>query len=107
MVSGSVMAGRAPDALLGVIVFSPAGKMLKSITSAPALAFASIIAWRSDPAPVSAVVVTVNVAPSEVKLASSGAHRRNKRCLYMVRACGFCVRSLRSRADFDRLDKVN
>ena len=38
--------------------------------SAPAAAFASRIAWRNDPAPASAVFVTVNVA------ADSGAARK-------------------------------
>ena len=33
--------------------------MLKAIVSAPGLALASVIAWRSDPAPASADVVTV------------------------------------------------
>jgi hypothetical protein len=36
--------------------------MLNSIVSVPAFAFASRIACRSEPAPLSAVVVTVNVA---------------------------------------------
>jgi hypothetical protein len=44
------------------IVWTPAPGMLKSIVSAPGFAFASRIAWRSEPAPESALVVTVNVA---------------------------------------------
>jgi hypothetical protein len=36
--------------------------MLNAIRSSPGLAFASVIAWRSDPAPLSFVLVTVNVA---------------------------------------------
>src|SRR6187397_2162626 len=35
--------------------------MLKAIVSGPAFAFASVIAWRSEPAPVSAVLMTVKV----------------------------------------------
>ena len=41
----------------------PAPETLKTIVSAtPGVALASMIAWRSDPAPVSAVLVTVKVA---------------------------------------------
>jgi hypothetical protein len=36
--------------------------MLNVIVSAPGVAFASRIAWRNDPAPLSSVFVTVNVA---------------------------------------------
>ena len=39
--------------------------MLKAIVSAPAFALASRIAWRSDPAPESLVLVTVKVAPGQ------------------------------------------
>jgi len=40
----------------------PAPVTLKAIVSAPAAALASVIAWRSDPAPESLVLVTVKVA---------------------------------------------
>src|SRR5262245_29504690 len=47
----------------GVIVWTPAPGMSKTIVSAPAIAFASMIACRSEPAPKSSVLMTVNVAP--------------------------------------------
>ena len=56
IVTGEVMAGSAE---LGVIVWTPEPVMLKLIVSAPGFALASRIAWRSEPAPESAVVVTV------------------------------------------------
>ena len=40
----------------------PAPETLNAIVSAPAAAFASVIAWRSEPAPESLVLVTVKVA---------------------------------------------
>ena len=50
---------RFGSGVTGVIVCTPLPTMLNWIVSAPGLAFASRIAWRSDPAPESAVVVTV------------------------------------------------
>ena len=47
---------------VGVIVWTPAPGMAKAIRSVSALALASRIAWRSDPAPESFVFVTVKVA---------------------------------------------
>ena len=44
------------------IVLTPPPAMLKVIASAPAAAFASMMAWRSEPAPASFVLVTVKVA---------------------------------------------
>ncbi len=41
--------------------------MLKAIVSSPGLALASRIACRSDPAPESLVLVTVNVLPARVE----------------------------------------
>ena len=58
--TGSVIGGRM-DA--GTIVWTPAPGMSNAIVSSvPTDAFESRIAWRSDPAPESAVVVTVIVA---------------------------------------------
>ncbi len=54
---GPVIGRQAPVA--GVIVWTPEPTMLKAIVSAPGLALASRIAWRSVPAPESAVEVTV------------------------------------------------
>jgi hypothetical protein len=47
--------------LATAIVWTPAPGMLNAISSSPGLPFASRTAWRSEPAPESAVVVTVNV----------------------------------------------
>ena len=58
-VTGPVIAG---SGVVGVIVWTPVPGMAKAIVSAPMAAFASRIAWRSDPAPLSAVLVTVKVA---------------------------------------------
>src|SRR5580765_8644680 len=58
--------------------------MLKWIESAPALPLASVIAWRSDPAPESVVFGTVRVAPETAAArrrsdAAVGATRRVRR----------------------------
>src|SRR6188508_1595265 len=71
-VTGSVVLG---SHVVSTIVWTPAPGMLKSIVSAPGLAFASVIAWRSDPAPESALVVTVKVAAS-VETAADRARTR-------------------------------
>ena len=59
IVTGLVITG---SAVAGTIVWTPEPTMLKAIVSAPAAALASRIAWRSDPAPASSMLVTVNVA---------------------------------------------
>src|ERR1041385_1930300 len=46
----------------GMIVCTPLPGMLKVMVSAPGFEFADRIAWRSDPAPLSFVLMTVNVA---------------------------------------------
>src|SRR5262245_60859200 len=58
-VVGCMTVGR-PD--VGAIVCTPEPGMAKTMVSGPAFALASRIAWRSEPAPESFVVVTVNVA---------------------------------------------
>ena len=67
IITGSVIKGSADS---GVIVCTPAPGMLKMIVFKPAQLFTSSIACRSDPAPLSAVVVTtpatVSVAEFEV-----------------------------------------
>ena len=47
------------SAAVSEIVCTPAAAMLKPMLSAPALAFASMSAWRSDPAPALLVLTTV------------------------------------------------
>ena len=47
--------------------------MLKLIVCGPALPFASAMAWRSDPAPVSLVLVTVNVVARADAAANTSA----------------------------------
>ena len=59
MVTVSVMSGRSVP---GVMTQGAVPAMLKSMTSAPALALAFVIASRRLPAPVSAIVVTVKDA---------------------------------------------
>jgi hypothetical protein len=50
----------------GVIVCTPPGGMLKLIVCAPEFAFTSRIACVNEPAPLSLVLVTVNVAAQAV-----------------------------------------
>ena len=59
MITGCVIAGSPEERK---IVWTPLPGMLNSMTSSPKFAFASRIAWRSDPAPESSVLMTVNVA---------------------------------------------
>ena len=54
-VTGSVMPGSADD---GEMVFAPPPPMLKAITSAPRCELALEIACRSEPLPLSLVLVT-------------------------------------------------
>ena len=59
MITGSVMVG---SGVSGAIVCGPAPDVERDRVERPVLAFASRIAWRSEPAPLSLVLVTVNVA---------------------------------------------
>src|SRR4029079_16310377 len=59
MMTGSVIVG---SAVAGLMVCTPLPGMLKQSVSNPALAFASRIACRSEPAPLSFVLVTAQVA---------------------------------------------
>ena len=65
MITASVITGNAEAS---VIVCTPPPRMLKLIVSMPAMAFALMSAWRSEPAPLSLVLVTVNSesVPSQV-----------------------------------------
>src|ERR1700722_10534767 len=56
MTTASVIAGRAD---VGAMVWAPV-PMRNRMVSVPAVAFALVIAWRSEPRPLSAVVVTLN-----------------------------------------------
>jgi hypothetical protein len=58
IVSGSVMAGNGEPTKRN---WMPVPGILKFIVSGPEIAFASVIACRSDPGPMSSVFVTVNV----------------------------------------------
>ena len=68
IVTGSVISGRAEA---GEMVWTPVAGMAKTMTSAPTFALASRIAWRRDPAPLSAVLVTVRVAPASATAGAS------------------------------------
>src|SRR5262245_19518707 len=72
MVTGSVMVGRTD---VGAMVRTPAPGTLKAIRSAPGLALASRIACLNDPAPPSAVLVTVKVAVAGTARSSSRSRR--------------------------------
>src|SRR5262245_41887272 len=58
MTTGDVIVGSVVSTS---IVCTPLPGILKWIVSVPAFVLASVIAWRSDPAPLSAVLVTVYV----------------------------------------------
>ncbi len=60
IVARAVSAGRG---VARAIVCGPLPAMLNATVSPPAALLASMIAWRRDPAPESAVDVTVKVAP--------------------------------------------
>src|ERR1043166_4878539 len=60
MITGPVNTGSGS---VGIIVRGGIPGIWNSIASGPLAAFASRIAWRKDPAPLSFVVVTVKVAP--------------------------------------------
>jgi len=57
----------------------PAGGMLKSISSGVGVAFASNMAWRRDPGPESAVVVTTKVAAWSGNVATPNANAKRNR----------------------------
>src|SRR3954454_7285353 len=57
MITGSVISGRA--AVAGLIVCTPEPGIANVMVSRPGLAFAFVIACRSDPIPASFVLVTV------------------------------------------------
>src|SRR5688500_1295825 len=63
MTTASVTAGSGVERL---IVCGPAPGMLKRISSAPGAAFASTMAWRSEPGPLSFVLVTRSIGSSMV-----------------------------------------
>src|SRR5215475_453285 len=74
--TGSVVAGvmvQTPPAS------QPAPETLNAMVSRPALPLASVIAWRSDPRPVSLVFVTVNVAASSEAAQSASARQKRTR----------------------------
>ena len=61
MVTAPVIVGRAES---GDMVCTPEPGMLKVIVSVPVISFASSIACRNNPTPLSFVLVTVNVCPA-------------------------------------------
>src|SRR6516165_464157 len=57
----------------GSIVWTPAPRMVKAIVTGPAVkVLASRIAWRSEPGPLSAVVVTTKTPSVSTSCAASG-----------------------------------
>src|SRR5216117_2826843 len=76
----------------GAIVCTPAPGMLNVIVSAPGFALASRIACRSEPAPLSLVLVTVNVAAkrdcawrSEAAVRHTVSEKRESRRVVVIR----------------------
>ncbi len=70
----------------GAIVWTPDPTMLNSMVSAPTLPLASVIACRSEPGPVSAVVVTVYVV-AEAADSASRPVARNTPIVFMGSPC--------------------
>src|SRR5438067_763631 len=68
MVTVSEMIGRP---VWGVMVCRPVPLMLKEMTSAPTWPLALMMAWRSEPAPLLAVLVTVKVLARDADALSS------------------------------------
>ncbi len=77
--TGPVTEGRRDSA---VIVCGPAPGIAKAMMSGPPAALASRIAWRSEPGPLSAVLVTLNVAapagPAARAATAKASARRNE-----------------------------
>src|ERR1044071_313489 len=71
MVTVSVTTGSGER---GLMVWTPAPGMLKVMLSTPAVAFASRMAWRREPAPASFVFVTTKPAAC-TRLTSAKPHR--------------------------------
>ena len=63
MTTGSVSVGRADS---GAIVWTPVPGMLKVIVCTPGVALASVMTWRSEPVPVSLVLVTTKLRPEKL-----------------------------------------
>jgi hypothetical protein len=69
IVTGSEIVGKAVE---GAIVWSPEPGMLKTIVSAPGLAFASRIACLNEPAPLLPALVTTKMDAGAVGATASG-----------------------------------
>ena len=78
MTTGSVIVGRAEA---GVMACTPEPIAKTIVSRTPADAFESRIACRSDPAPESAVVVTVSVAAGARPEARSPIATKDARCI--------------------------
>src|ERR1051325_1234988 len=73
MMTASVIEGNAEP---GVMVCAPV-PIWKLMVSTPLVALASRMAWRSEPAPLSLVVVTTNVAPGVARPCKTIARKAN------------------------------
>src|SRR5687767_7818771 len=69
MKTGPVIGG---SGRFGVMMWGPAPGMLKAIRSEPGAAFASWIAWLSDPGPLELVLVTTSAPPPGAVTAAQG-----------------------------------
>src|SRR3954451_14532953 len=79
MTTGAAIAGRLVEMGIG---WKPDPGMSNAIMSRPKWALASVIAWWSDPAPVSAVLVTVKVSAR-----AAAAHREPARAARTAIGC--------------------
>src|SRR3989442_1046307 len=83
MVTGSVMYGSDES---GVMVCTPVPEMLNAMRSVPAVPLALVMAQRSEPSPLSLVLVTVNVAA--VAANDKASHPTRKKRVFMELAGG-------------------
>src|SRR5437016_847028 len=83
MITGRVIAG---NAVAGVMVSTPAGGLVMAnwIRFVPPVPLANVMAARSEPAPVSLVVVTVNVVADRLKHAKGNPRKAYRiECIFI------------------------
>src|SRR5438445_3066736 len=102
MISASVTKGSGES---GLMACAPE-PMLKAITSGPGRAFASRIAWRSEPGPLSAVLVTTKVAVWASRGHASMMTPNRRRILFMIEVRVNIYHNLSIQASQSRLNEI-
>src|SRR2546427_2672255 len=101
-ITGSVTKGSGES---GLIVCAPE-PILKAITSGPGLAFASRIAWRSEPGPLSAVLVTTKVAVWASRGHASMMAPSRRRIFFMIEVRVTSYHNLLTQASRSRPNEI-